>query len=130
MAIRKIEHIGIMVRSLETSIPFYVETLGLRHRDTVLHSNGVLRLAFLSFPEHPETEVELIEGFKGALAPDGQVHHIAFTVDDIEAEYARIRQLGVEGLDDGITTIPDVSRYFFFRGPDGENIEMFQSLRG
>lgn len=130
MAVRKIEHVGIMVRSLEASIPFYVETLGLRHLETMVHTNGVIRLAFLSFADHPETEVELIEGYAGQLASAGRVHHIAFAVDDIEAEYARIRQLGVKGLDDSITTLPNGSRYFFFKGPDDENIELFQSTRG
>lgn len=130
MAVRKIEHVGIMVRSLEISIPFYVETLGLRHVETSVHTNGVIRLAFLSFPDHPDTEVELIEGFTGELAPAGRVHHLAFTVDDIEAEYARLRQLDVEGLDARITTLPNGSRYFFFKGPDEESIELFQSTRG
>ncbi|WP_276354816.1 VOC family protein [Cohnella caldifontis] len=130
MSVRKIEHVGIMVNKLEASIPFYEKVLGLRHLETMTHTNGVIRLAFLAFPEFPETEVELIEGYDGPLTREGRVHHVAFAVDDIEAEFGRIRSLGVAGLDDSITTLPNGSRYFFFQGPDGESVELFQSTRG
>ena len=130
MGVRKIEHVGIMVSSLERSIPFYVDVVGLTHLDTIVHTNGVIRLAFLAFPGSRDTEIELIEGYTGSLSAEGQVHHAAFAVDDIEAEFARARTLGVDGLDEAITTLPNGSRYFFFRGPDGEFLEMFQSTRG
>ncbi len=130
LAVRKIEHVGIMVRSLEVSIPFYEQVVGLKHTETLIHSNGVIRLAFLSFRSSSETEVELIEGFAGELAKAGRVHHVAFTVDDIEAEFERIRSADVAGLDQEITTLPNGSRYFFFDGPDGEALEFFQTTRG
>ncbi|TJY40957.1 VOC family protein [Cohnella pontilimi] len=130
MAVRKIEHVGVMVSSLERSIPFYENVIGLKHLETTTHTNGVIRLAFLAFPGSPDTEVELIEGYTGSLSDEGRVHHIAFNVDDIEAELARIRSLDVSGLDEEITTLPNGSRYFFFRGPDGESVEFFQSTRG
>lgn len=130
MAVRKIEHVGIMVRSLEKSIPFYKDVLGLQHVETIVHNNGAVRLAFLSFAGFPETEIELIEGAAGELPSAGRVHHVAFTVDDIDAEYARVRELDVTGLDEAITTLANGSRYFFFRGPDDELIELFQSTRG
>jgi lactoylglutathione lyase len=130
MAVRKIEHVGIMVSSLERSIPFYENTVGMRHLDTITHSDGVIRLAFLSFADSPATEIELIEGYTGTVADEGRVHHIAFTVDDIEAEFQRIRSLDVAGLDEEITSLPNGSRYFFFHGPDGESVEFFQSTRG
>jgi lactoylglutathione lyase len=130
MAVRKIEHVGIMVTSLDKSIPFYEKVIGMEHLETNIHTNGVIRLAFLSFPGSRDTEVELIEGFTGELANAGRVHHIAFTVNNIEDEYTRIRSMAVEGLDDEITTLANGSRYFFFAGPDGEAVEFFQSTRG
>lgn len=130
MAVRKIEHVGIMVTSLDKSIPFYEKVVGMEHLETNTHTNGVIRLAFLSFPGSRDTEVELIEGFTGELVNAGRVHHVAFTVDNIEEEYTRIRSLRVDGLDGEITTLPNGSRYFFFVGPDGEAVEFFQSTRG
>ncbi|WEK55113.1 MAG: VOC family protein [Candidatus Cohnella colombiensis] len=130
MAVRKIEHVGIMVSSIENSIPFYKEVIGLSHLETITHTNGVIRLAFLAFPNSPDTEVELIEGFDGEVAQAGRVHHIAFTVDQLDDEFARLRGLSVQGIDKEITTLPNGSRYFFFNGPDGEAIEFFETTRG
>ncbi|MWC29059.1 VOC family protein [Paenibacillus sp. MMS18-CY102] len=126
MAIRKMEHVGIMVTNIELSISYYTKVLGLEHRKTMTHSNGVIRLAFLAFPGHEETEIELIEGYNSELPAEGKVHHVAFTVDDVEAEFTRIKQLQVPLRDTEITTLPDGSRYFFFYGPDGELFELFQ----
>ncbi|WP_409342948.1 VOC family protein [Paenibacillus sp. MBLB4367] len=129
MARTRLEHVGVMVQSLETSIRFYEEIVGLTHKETVPHSNGVIRLAFLGFAEQGETELELIEGYNPSLPQEGKVHHLAFRVDDVEEEFARIRTLDVKLIDQEITTLPNGSRYFFFHGPDGEWIEFFQSTR-
>ncbi|BBI32123.1 VOC family protein [Cohnella abietis] len=130
MAVTKLEHVGIIVNSLEVSISFYENVVGLKHTETITHTNGVVKLAFLSFNSSSETEVELIEGLTGEVAKAGRVHHIAFTVDDIEQEFSRIRSLQVNGLDEELTTLPNGSRYFFFSGPDEEAIEFFQTTRG
>ncbi|MEQ7053098.1 VOC family protein [Paenibacillus alvei] len=130
MAVRKIEHVGIMVRNIELSIRFYEEVIGLKLKGTLLHTNGVIRLAFLGWDGADETEVELVEGYSGSLTEEGKVHHIAFTVDDIEAELARMKSLPqVELIDEELVTLPNGSRYFFFKGPDGERLEFFQTTR-
>ncbi|UKS26794.1 VOC family protein [Paenibacillus sp. HWE-109] len=129
LAVLKLEHVGVMVANLEASIRFYEEVIGLKHKGTLLHTNGVIRLGFLGFEQLNETEVELIEGYNGNLPQEGKVHHLAFTVDDIEIEFARIQGLNVEQLDTEITALPNGSRYFFFNGLDGERIEFFQSTR-
>ncbi|MEW9702083.1 VOC family protein [Paenibacillus sp. SI8] len=129
MAVLKMEHVGVMVANLEASIAFYEKVIGLKHKGTLLHTNGVIRLGFLGFDVHGETEVELIEGYNAGLPQEGKVHHLAFTVDHVETEFARIKQLQVEQLDEAITTLPNGSKYFFFNGLDGERIEFFQSTR-
>lgn len=125
MAVRKIEHVGVRVINLEQSIAFYTKVLGMEHRNTLVPGNGAVRLGFLAFAGHEDTEVELIENAQQFPA-EGKVHHLAFTVDDVEAEFARIKELNVPLRDTGITTLPDGSRYFFFYGPDGELLEFFQ----
>ncbi|KRF20741.1 VOC family protein [Paenibacillus sp. Soil787] len=129
MAVLKMEHVGVMVANLEASIRFYEDVIGLKHKSTLLHTNGVIKLGFLGFEALNETEVELIEGYNAGLPQEGKVHHLAFTVDNIEAEFTRIKGLGVEQLDAEITPLPNGSRYFFFNGLDGERIEFFQSTR-
>ncbi|MCR8634890.1 MULTISPECIES: VOC family protein [Paenibacillus] len=130
MARKKIEHIGIMVSDLQQSIRFYREVVGLVLKDTLLHTNGVIQLAFLGFDQSGETEVELIQGYNDKLPQEGKVHHIAFTVDNVEEEFERIKLLQhVKLIDSEIITLPNGSRYFFFHGPDGEWIEFFQSTR-
>lgn len=129
MAVLKMEHVGVMVANLEASIRFYEDVIGLKRKGTLLHTNGVIKLGFLGFEALNETEVELIEGYNAGLPQEGKVHHLAFTVDDIETEFTRIKGLGVEQLDAEITTLPNGSRYFFFNGLDGERIEFFQSTR-
>jgi len=126
MAVRKLEHVGIMVKNLENSITFYTEVVGLTYLSTLTHTNGIIRMAFLAGADARETEIELIEGYPGELGPESAVHHVAFTVDDVEAEFARIKSLAIPLKDTEITTLPNGARYFFFYGPDGEFLEMFQ----
>jgi lactoylglutathione lyase len=130
MATKKIEHVGIMVADLERSIAFYENIVGLTLKDTLTHTNGVIRLAFMGFGQSAETELELISGYNDKLPQEGKVHHIAFTVDHIEEEFTRIRtNPDLKMIDSEITTLPNGSRYFFFYGPDGEWIEFFESTR-
>lgn len=71
-------------------------------------------------------EIELIGRGSDGLSDSGKVHHIAFTVSDIDAELERLRGLGVQLIDETPKTISDVGRLAFFFGPDGERLEIFQ----
>lgn len=102
--IQKVDHIGIAVRSIDDSIPFYRDTLGLPlvHQETVA-AQGV-RVAFF---QAGQTTIELLE----PLSPDSPVgkflasrgegiHHMAFGVDDILADRAKVASQGVRLLSD------------------------------
>lgn len=121
--IKKLEHVGVMVKDIDRSIAFYTEVLGMnlvgRKR-----LNETTELAFLSFPGSENIEVELVsrEGF----SEDGVVNHIAFTVSDIEAEVERLKKAGVRMLDEAPRTILDGIKIAFFLGPDGEKLELFE----
>jgi lactoylglutathione lyase len=127
MAVQKIEHIGIAVKDLETSIRFYETFIGLKLKGTLVIGDGEVRLAFLGFEHSDETEVELIAGKKGELAEEGIVHHVAFTVDDLDAEKARLKELGAHFVDEEFSVLSNGSRYIFFTGPDGEQLEFFET---
>lgn len=129
MAVKKLEHVGIMVKDLEKSIAFYRDVIGLKLRGTLVHTDPSITLAFLSFPGAQETEIELIHGYNDQLPAEGKVHHLAFAVDQLEPEIERLRALGVTFIDEEITTLPNGSRYIFFHGPDGEWLELFEGAR-
>jgi lactoylglutathione lyase len=129
MAVKKIEHVGLMVKDLERSIAFYRDVVGLECRGTLVHTNPAITLAFLGFPGTTETELELIHGYNDDLPVEGKVHHLAFTVDNLDEEIERLKRLGVTFVDDAATTLPNGSRYIFFEGPDGERLEFFETTR-
>ncbi len=127
MGTMRMDHVGIMVSNMDASIRFYTEVVGLRLKDRLTHTNGVIELAFLGLGADGETELELIQGYNDKLPAEGKVHHAAFASDDVEAEFRRLKGMeGVRLIDADITTLPNGYRYFFFYGPDGEWIEFFQ----
>ncbi|MEV5024920.1 VOC family protein [Paenibacillus sp. LPE1-1-1.1] len=126
MSKKRIDHVGVMVKNMEASIAFYTENLGFELKGRIPHSNGIIELAFLGFGHEGETELELIQGYNDSLPFEGKVHHFALSVDDVHAEFDRLKQLDIKFIDDGITTLPNGYQYFFVSGPDGEWIELFQ----
>jgi lactoylglutathione lyase len=123
--IHKLEHIGIMVKDMDASIRFYAEVLGLGLVGREKLDDGV-ELGFLSYPDSGNIELELIGHDHGNFPTSGKVHHIAFTVTDIEAEVERLRKLGVSLIDESPRTILNGIKIAFFYGPDGEKLEFFQ----
>ncbi|WP_138751718.1 VOC family protein [Paenibacillus sinopodophylli] len=126
MTKKRLDHIGLMVKDIEAAITFYTEIIGFELKARVPHSNGVIELAFLGFGHSDETELELIKGYNDHLPSEGKVHHFAVSVEDIHAEFQRLKQLDVTFIDNEITTLPNNYQYFFISGPEGEWVELFQ----
>ncbi|MFF2500616.1 VOC family protein [Peribacillus sp. NPDC058076] len=127
MAVKRVDHIGVVVKDIEKSIAFYQDVLDLKLKGRMTHTNGVIELAFLGYEESDETEIELIQGYSDKLPSEATIHHFAITVDDIEEEYARIKSLdNTELIDEEIVTLPNGYRYFYIYGPEKEWIEFFQ----
>jgi len=127
LAVKRVDHIGVVVKDLEKSIAFYQDVLDLKLKARMTHTNGVIELAFLGYEESDETEIELIQGYSDTLPSEATIHHFAITVDDIEEEYARIKSLdNTELIDEEIVTLPNGYRYFYVYGPEKEWIEFFQ----
>jgi lactoylglutathione lyase len=125
MGIKKLEHVGVMVSDLEVSIDFYEKVLGLDLLDRFA-ANESTGLAFLGDRASGQVIVELICGKVNRFPDEGKVHHIAFTVDHIEEEIERLRSLKVHFTNDEFSTLANGSKYIFFKGPDGETLELFQ----
>jgi methylmalonyl-CoA/ethylmalonyl-CoA epimerase len=101
--IRKIDHVGIAVKDLEKTAAFYGDVLGLEFagfedlpdrglRIGVFNVGGV-RLELLQPTTTDSTMAKFIE-----KSGEG-IHHLAFTVDDAEAELGRLASAGVQLID-------------------------------
>lgn len=94
-----IEHIGIAVKSLEESIPFYENILGLKCYTIEEVKDQKVKTAFFMVGQ---TKIELLE----STDPEGPIgkhiekrgegiHHIAFAVKDIND---RLKEVGEKGI--------------------------------
>ena len=97
---KRIEHLGIAVKSLEESIPMYEALLNTTcYKREGVASEGVMTAFF----QIGESKIELLEAtnedspIAKFLAKNGQgFHHVAFEVENIEAEIARLQQAGFQ----------------------------------
>lgn len=112
---------------VDAAIAFYTTHLGF---EVVMHpapafamlSHGALRLA-LTQPGGPG-------GGGGQAMPDGRLpepggwNRIALTVDDVEAEYERLRKAGVTFRSELITGVG--GKQVILEDPAGNPVELFQ----
>jgi methylmalonyl-CoA/ethylmalonyl-CoA epimerase len=103
--IKKIDHLGIAVKSLDEAVPYYENALGLKceHREEVASQR--VRTAFFSCGE---VHIELLEPTdpESPIAkflernPSGGLHHIAYGTDDVEGQLRRASAAGVRLIND------------------------------
>lgn len=118
----EMHHIGVMVSDLERSVAWYERMLGLRVIER--RQLGQTLIAFLDAGAGGAM-IELVQR-SGGYSNEGVVNHIAFTVQDLDAEMARLRAEGIDFRDEKPIPIWDGGRIAFFRGPDGELLELVQ----
>ncbi len=95
---RKIEHIGIAVNSLEVSNLVFEKLFGVpAYKSELVESEGVKTSFFMNGPN----KIELLEATNSEspiakfLEKKGEgIHHIAFDVEDIVSEIARLKAEG------------------------------------
>lgn len=120
-------HMMIRVLELDRSIAFYDTALGLKVAEQF--DFDTFTLVYLR-NEEADFEVELTLN-KGRDEPytlgDGY-GHVAFCVDDLDAEHTRCSEAGLEpgkivefNRDGGL-----MARFFFLTDPDGYRIEVLQ----
>ena len=123
----KLIHVMVRVRELDRSIDFYRRAFGLEVADRF--EFDTFALVYLRNAEN-DVEVELTLN-KDREQPydlgDGY-GHLAFCVDDLDAEHARFEAEGLQPRDivaferDGAL----MARFFFVQDPDGYKIEILQ----
>lgn len=100
----KINHIGVAVKSLNDTIPFYRDTLGMALAGIEEVSEQKVRVAMLQVGE---SMIELLEP-TSAESPIATfidkngcgIHHIAYEVDDIEKAIAKLLGEGARMIDE------------------------------
>lgn len=97
---RKLEHLGIAVKNLNASAKMYEALLGRpSYKTEKVVSEGVTTLFF----QIGDSKIELLEA-NSADSPIAKfiekrgegIHHIAFDVEDIEAEIGRLKKEGFQ----------------------------------
>jgi len=101
---KKIDHIGVAVENLNEAMKLYGESLGLEIEGTEEVKEQGVKVAFIPVGE---SRIELIESTdpNGAIAKfiekrgEG-IHHIALEVDHIEDALKKLKERGVQLIDE------------------------------
>ena len=97
----RISHVGIALESIADQLPFFRDVLGMKEAE-VADSDGA-RIAAVSAgeslvellePASPDTPIGKFIARRGA-----GIHHICFSVDDLDGMLARCREFGIELID-------------------------------
>jgi methylmalonyl-CoA/ethylmalonyl-CoA epimerase len=100
--LKKIYHLGVAVRSIEETVPFYRDTLGLAPIGIEEVPEYGVKVAFLQIGE---SKIELLEPIGDGmiarfLEEHGPgIHHVAYEVDDLVAAIRHCESMGVEMID-------------------------------
>ncbi|MDC6385400.1 methylmalonyl-CoA epimerase [Flagellimonas taeanensis] len=131
----KIEHIGIAVKNLEASNQLFAKLLGVPpYKMEEVASEGVRTSFFESGPN----KVELLEATSADspiakfLEKRGEgIHHIAFAVEDIVSELARLKKEGFQLLNEIPKKGADNKLVAFLhpKGTNGVLVELCQEIK-
>lgn len=130
--ITALDHIAIAVPDLDRAIARFAEDFGLQLSGTEDVVDALTSTAFFPLPP---TSIELVHPLngQGPIAKfldkrPGGLHHLCFRSNDIDADVARLRELGYEFLSDAPAPGAHGSRVIFIhpRSCDGVLVELNQ----
>jgi catechol 2,3-dioxygenase-like lactoylglutathione lyase family enzyme len=144
MAIKRMDHVGVVVEDLAAAIEFFVE-LGLELQgegavegssvDSVVGLDGVRsEIAMLQTPDG-HSRIELAK-FHSPPSQGGDPHapanalgirHVTFAVEDIDAIVAAVRARGFELVGE-LERYKDSYRLCYVRGPEGIIVELAEEI--
>jgi methylmalonyl-CoA/ethylmalonyl-CoA epimerase len=131
----KIEHLGIAVKELDASVSLFEQLLNTPcYKTEAVETEGVNTAFF----QTGGSKVELLESTRDDgpiakfIARKGEgIHHIAFEVENIEAEMKRLAALGFELLSEKPKNGADNKLVCFLhpKGTNGVLVELCQERR-
>lgn len=131
----KIDHIGIAVKSIDESLKFYKDNLGLKLQGTEQLDERGLKVAFL---KTGESDIELLESIsedsniQKFIEKKGEgIHHIALEVDNVEDKKVSMEKEGTKFI--GEASIGAGGKKIVFIHPKSTNgvlMELCQHLEG
>jgi len=122
-----IHHVAIRAKDFDASVRFYTETLGFRKQASWGEGDG--RAAMLDTGNG--SCLEVFAGGSPDAKPEGAILHLALHAADVDAAIARVRAAGAQiTMEPATIDVPSQPaamsiRLAFFKGPDGEVIELF-----
>ncbi|MDR2083422.1 MAG: methylmalonyl-CoA epimerase [Bacteroidales bacterium] len=103
MKLNHIEHIGIAVKSIEESLPYYENILGLKCYNIEVVADQKVKTAFFKLGQ---TKIELLEPtdeestIAKFIEKRGEgIHHIAYSVDNVKAALEELKDKDVKLID-------------------------------
>jgi len=125
--IKNIHHVAVLTDNYEVSKRFYTEVLGFEiiketyraERQSYkldLAINGTYQIELFSFPDYRER----------ASYPEAKgLRHMAFTVDDVEAAAAFLKEKNVNVQEVRVDEITG-KRFVFFYDPNGQPLKLYE----
>ena len=142
-----VPHTGLVVKDMDKMIAFYGDTFGfevvLDTDVTGKEADGIVnfhveseRIVIMALGE---TQIELLEYRPvGRDYPEDYMSndlfgvHLAFETDDMDSDYAMVKEKGVTVISDGPQTIPEThpifagTRVLYIQDPEGHPLELIQ----
>ena len=116
-------HTMVRVTSIEDSLHFYCDGLGLTEIRRTDNEKGRYTLVFLAAPGDEEAQVELTFNWDPEVYTGGRnFGHLAYLTDDIYGLCKHLQDMGIT-----INRPPRDGHMAFVRSPDGISVELIQN---
>ena len=142
---KNIRHFGIVVTDMEKSLKFYKELLGLKIKvdalekgafvDAISGLKNIKVRTVKMFADEGDTLIELLcyESHKRERRENNEIpnigaSHPAFTVNDIDCEYNKLKESGVKFNCPPQISVDGKAKVTFCEDPDGVLVELVEQL--
>jgi methylmalonyl-CoA/ethylmalonyl-CoA epimerase len=122
--LKKMDHIGVVVKNLESAIKNYTGMFGFKVIETIESPTGEFKNAML---QQGDVRVELFQPLKEGnfyrflKEKGGGIHHISFSTDNIEKEAKALVAKGKKLQSEKPIELPN-ARIIFIQQSEAENV--------